>query len=96
MGLLDFLLGEDNSSNNSRNHDRSVFDTDRFRNNGSGNWVDWRMLAQAVTKVTDLNIRITMRMESGNKINTIMFGIIVFLVLCINVLGTMTGGNDRW
>ena len=24
-----------------------------------------------------------------------MFGIIVFLVLCINVLGTMTGGNDR-
>ena len=46
--------------------------------------------------VTDLSIRITMRMESGNKINTIMFGIIVFLVLCINVLGTMTGGNDRW
>ncbi len=55
-----------------------------------------KMSAQAVTKVTDLNIRITMRMESGNKINTIMFGIIVFLVLCINVLGTMTGGNDRW
>ena len=34
MGLLDFLLGDDNSSNNSRNHDRSVFDSDRFRNNG--------------------------------------------------------------
>ena len=41
MGLLDFLLGDDSSSNNGRDHDRSVFDTDRFRNNGSGNWVDW-------------------------------------------------------
>ncbi len=42
MGLLDFLLGGDNtSSNNGRDHDRSVFDTDRFRNNGSGNWTDW-------------------------------------------------------
>lgn len=41
MGLLDFLLGGDNSSSNSgREYDRSVFDTDRFRNNGSGNWVD--------------------------------------------------------
>ena len=41
MGLLDFLLGGDSSSDAGRNHDRSVFDTDRFRNNGSGNWVDW-------------------------------------------------------
>ena len=42
MGLLDFLLGDDSSSTNGRDHDRSsVFDTDRFRNNGSGNWVDW-------------------------------------------------------
>ena len=42
MGLLDFLLGGDESSSNSgRDYDRSVFDTDRFRNNGSGNWVDW-------------------------------------------------------
>ena len=41
MGLLDFLLGDDSSSNNGRDYDRSVFDTDRFRNNGSGNWVDW-------------------------------------------------------
>ena len=55
-----------------------------------------KMSAQEGTMVTDLSIRIMMRMESGNKINTIMFGIIVFLVLCINVLGTMTGGNDRW
>lgn len=39
MGLLDFLLGVYNSSSNSgREYDRSVFDTDRFRNNG--NWVD--------------------------------------------------------
>lgn len=42
MGLLDFLLGGDNSSSNGgRDWDRSVFDSDRFRNNGSGNWVDW-------------------------------------------------------
>ena len=42
MGLLDFLFG--NSSNDSegkRDWDRSVFDDDRFRNNGSGHWVDW-------------------------------------------------------
>ena len=31
MGLLDFLLGDDSSSNNGRNHDRSVFDTDSCR-----------------------------------------------------------------
>lgn len=42
MGLLDFLFGGGNSSsNNSRGFDRSVFDTDRFRERGSGNWVDW-------------------------------------------------------
>ena len=41
MGLLDFLLEDDNSSNNGHNYDRSVFDTDRFRNNSRGNWVDW-------------------------------------------------------
>ena len=35
MGLLDFLLGgDDSSSNGSRDWDRSVFDSDRFRNNG--------------------------------------------------------------
>ena len=42
MGLLEFLFGGDGSSSNSgRDWDRSVFDSDRFRNNGSGNWVDW-------------------------------------------------------
>lgn len=42
MGLLDFLLGGDGSAcNGGRDWDLSVFDTDRFRNNGSGNWVDW-------------------------------------------------------
>ena len=30
MGLLDFLLGVDSSSNKGHDHDRSVFDTDRF------------------------------------------------------------------
>ncbi|MDE5956138.1 MAG: hypothetical protein K2G80_06550, partial [Bacteroidales bacterium] len=29
------------SSNNGQGYDRSIFDTDRFRSNGSGNWVDW-------------------------------------------------------
>ena len=47
MGLLDFLLGEDNSSNNGHDYDRSVFDTDRFRNNGSGNWVDVKTALQS-------------------------------------------------
>ena len=47
MGLLDFLLGDDSSSNNGRDYDRSVFDTDRFRNNGSGNWVDWEDVSTA-------------------------------------------------
>ena len=57
MGLLDFLLGgDDSSSNGGRDWDRSVFDSDRFRNNGNGNWVDWEESAQAVTKVTDLSI----------------------------------------
>lgn len=41
MGLLNFLLGDDSSSNNGRDYDHSVFDTDLFRNNGSDNWVDW-------------------------------------------------------
>jgi hypothetical protein len=40
MGLLDFLFGDTDSSS-SNGFDRSVFDTDRFRGNGSGNWVDW-------------------------------------------------------
>ena len=42
MGLLDFLLGGGNSSSDGgRDWDSSVFYSDRFRNNGSGNWVDW-------------------------------------------------------
>lgn len=41
IGLLDFLYGDGSSSNSRRDWDRSVFDSDRFRNNGSGNWVDW-------------------------------------------------------
>ena len=35
MGLLDFLLGgDDSSSDGGGDWDRSVFDSDRFRNNG--------------------------------------------------------------
>lgn len=42
MGLLDFLLGDDtHKGGEGRDWDRSVFDTDRFRNRGSANWVDW-------------------------------------------------------
>ena len=42
MGLLDFLFGGSNtSSSNGRRYDRSVFDTDRFQERGSANWVDW-------------------------------------------------------
>ena len=42
MGLFDFLLGEDSHvSDHGEDWDRSVFDTDRFRNRGSANWVDW-------------------------------------------------------
>lgn len=42
MGLLDFLLGDDTlKGGEGRDWDRSVFDTDRFRNRGSANWVDW-------------------------------------------------------
>ena len=28
--------------------------------------------------------------------NCAMFGILVFLVLCIDVLGYMCGGNSKW
>ena len=42
MGFLDLLFGNNSSdSNQDRDYDRSVFDTDRFRSRGSGNWVDW-------------------------------------------------------
>ena len=30
------------------------------------------------------------------KIYCAMFGVIIFLVLCLNVLGTMAGGNSKW
>ena len=43
MGILDILLGGDNNSKSEKKSpwDRSVFDSDRFRSNKSGNWVDW-------------------------------------------------------
>ncbi|MBQ2033437.1 MAG: hypothetical protein II217_03550 [Alistipes sp.] len=42
MGLFDILFGGDNNkTGEGRDWDRSVFDTDRFRSRGSGNWVDW-------------------------------------------------------
>ena len=43
MGILDILFGgsNNNESEKKRDWDHSVFDDDRFRNNKSGNWVDW-------------------------------------------------------
>ena len=43
MGLFSFLFGNDGNDNSKKRRDRdiSVFDTDRFRNQGSGNWTDW-------------------------------------------------------
>lgn len=42
MGLFDILSGNDShKADEERDWDRSVFDTDRFRSRGSGNWVDW-------------------------------------------------------
>ena len=38
----------------------------------------------------------TLLLQHNHKLIIIMFGIIVFFVLCLNVLGTMTGGSDRW
>ena len=43
MGLLDILFGSNNESENSRDWDRSVFDTDRLRKRGSGNWEEVSM-----------------------------------------------------
>ncbi|MDD5951895.1 MAG: hypothetical protein PUC53_08550 [Bacteroidales bacterium] len=42
MGFFDSLFeNPSKKSNKSQDWDRSVFDTDRFRNRKSGNWVDW-------------------------------------------------------
>ena len=52
MGLFDFLF-EDSSdkSKNAQDWDRSVFDTDRFRNRNSGNWVDWEDVSTGEVKI---------------------------------------------
>lgn len=42
MGLLDFLFGSTDTKKPSRKDwDTSVFDNDRYKSKGSGNWVDW-------------------------------------------------------
>lgn len=54
MGFFDLFFGNSSNSNNcnsssdqapTQEWDCSVFDTDRFRNRGSGNWVDWEDVA---------------------------------------------------
>jgi len=43
MGLFDLFDSDkiDSDKKKKKDYDVSVFDTDRFKNNGSGNWVDW-------------------------------------------------------
>lgn len=51
MGLLDFLLGnDDRQQDGGSDWDRSVFDSDRFRKRGSGNWVDWEDVSTGESK----------------------------------------------
>lgn len=51
MGLFDFLFGDNNNEpENTKDWDRSVFDTDRFRKRGSGNWVDWEDVSMGDNK----------------------------------------------
>ena len=48
MGLFESFFGvkdSNNSKNKPKDWDVSVFDTDRFRNRGSANWVDWEDVA---------------------------------------------------
>ena len=74
MGLLDLLLGgDDSSSNGGRDWDRSVFDSDRFRTMAvATGWIG-KMSAQEATMVTDLSIRTMMKMENGNLHTTIPY-----------------------
>jgi hypothetical protein len=51
MGLFYILFGDNkHKSNEGRDFDRSVFDTDRFRSRGSSNWVDWEDVSMSNTK----------------------------------------------
>lgn len=51
MGLFDFLFGDNNNEpENTKDWDRIVFDTDRFRKRGSGNWVDWEDVSMGDNK----------------------------------------------
>ena len=51
MGLFDILFGDNNNdAEDNRDWDRSVFDTDRFRKKGSGNWVDWEDVSMGDNK----------------------------------------------
>lgn len=49
--MFDFLFGDNNNEpENTKDWDRSVFDTDRFRKRGSGNWVDWEDVSMGNNK----------------------------------------------
>lgn len=50
MGFFDSLFGEEPKEKKKRDWDYSVFDTDRYKNNGSGNWVDWEDVSTGRSK----------------------------------------------
>ena len=50
MGFFDSLFGEEPKEKKKRDWDYSVFDTDRYKNNGSGNWVDWEDVSTGKNK----------------------------------------------
>ena len=68
MGLLDFLLGgDDSSSNGGRDWDSSVLiRTGSATMTVATGWTG-KMSAQAATKVTDFNIRTMMEMDSSSQ-----------------------------
>lgn len=51
MGLLDFLFGStDTKKPQKKDWDTSVFDNDRYKSKGSGNWVDWEDVSTGESK----------------------------------------------
>ena len=56
MGFFDLFFGNSSSDQApTQDGDRSVFDTDRFRNRGSGNWVDWEDVATGEVETDGFN-----------------------------------------
>ena len=70
MGLFDILFGDNNhKTDEGRDWDRSVFDTDRFRSRGVAIGLIGKMYQRAIASPMALSIRSLMRMENGSKQN---------------------------